>query len=185
TILSAVNLSSGNLAVLGSGLISLIFLIGALPALKLVESIGRRPLIIWCFALMTVPLAVLGVIPEASAAVVILCFCGYALFSGGPGILEWIYPTELFPTEIRATAVGFATAVSRVGAAVGTYLLPTGLAAWGVGPTVLVGAAVTLAGLVVCIAWAPETRGRPLHDASSVDQATTTSAREAVRQDLG
>lgn len=172
TILTAVNLSSGSLAILGSALISLVFLLGSLPALKLVESRGRRPLIVGCFALMTLPLAVLGILPHASPAIVILCFCAYALFSGGPGILEWIYPTELFPTEIRATAVGFATAVSRIGAAIGTYLLPMGLNAWGVGPTILAGAIVTFAGLVVCVAWAPETRGRALHEASTTPSQT-------------
>jgi hypothetical protein len=34
---------------------------------------------------------------------------------------------ELFPTHIRATAVGLATSVSRIGAALGAYLLPWSL----------------------------------------------------------
>ncbi|MGH3638908.1 MAG: MFS transporter, partial [Mycobacterium sp.] len=164
TILSAFGMSEGS--VLGSLLISLVFLIGVLPAIKLIDRIGRRPLIIGSFALMVIPLTVLGVFPHASAVIVIVCFCAYALFSGGPSILEWAYPTELFPTEIRGTAVGLATSVSRIGAAVGTYLLPMCLHRFGVGPTMLIGAGITIAGLIVCIAWAPETKGKSLQEAA-------------------
>ncbi|WP_219825557.1 hypothetical protein [Nonomuraea typhae] len=42
-------------------------------------------------------------------------FAFYAFASGGPSILEWIYPNELFPTEVRATAVGVAVGISRIG----------------------------------------------------------------------
>ncbi|MEA7614659.1 hypothetical protein ONO57_27025, partial [Salmonella enterica subsp. enterica serovar Anatum] len=39
----------------------------------------------------------------------------YAFFSGGPGILQWLYPNELFPTDIRASAVGVIMSLSRIG----------------------------------------------------------------------
>jgi len=161
-ILDAFGLNEGTLAYLGSALISLLFLVGCVPALRWVDAWGRRPLIIWSFVLMVIPLAVLGIAPTAPAVVVITCFCLYALFSGGPNILEWTYPNELFPTNVRATAVGISTAVSRIGAAVGTYLLPQSLNTIGVGPTMLVGAGITLVGLVVCIAWAEETKDAAL-----------------------
>ncbi|WP_345447772.1 hypothetical protein [Arthrobacter gyeryongensis] len=49
----------------------------------------------------------------------------YAVFSRGPSILEWACPSEIFPTHVRA--VGITTAVSRIGAAIGTFALPFGL----------------------------------------------------------
>jgi DNA-binding FadR family transcriptional regulator len=94
--------------------------------LKLIESWGRRPLIIWCFALMAIPLFVLGLFPSAPLAIIANCFVAYALFSGGPSILEWAYPSEIFPTHVRASAVGITTAVSRIGVALGTLALPFG-----------------------------------------------------------
>ncbi|MBW6101187.1 hypothetical protein HTY54_16525 [Escherichia coli] len=42
-----------------------------------------------------------------------------------------ILPAESFPTDIRSLGVGFATAMSRLGAAVSTGLLPWVLAQWG------------------------------------------------------
>lgn len=60
-----------------------------------------------------------------------------------------ILPAESFPTDIRSLGVGFATAMSRLGAAVSTGLLPWVLAQWGMQATLLLTAAVLLVGFVV------------------------------------
>jgi putative MFS transporter len=151
---------------LGTGLISMVFLLGCYPALRAIDGVGRRPTIVWSFALMIVPLALLGVWPSAPAAVALVALCAYAFLCGGPNVLDLTYPNELFPTHIRATAVGFATSVSRVGAAIGTYLLPLSLTDLGTGPTMLIAAGVTAIGLLVCAFWAEETKGRSLQAAS-------------------
>ncbi len=51
--------------------------------------------------------------------------------------LVGILPAESFPTDIRSLGVGFATAMSRLGAAVSTGLLPWVLAQWGMQVTLL------------------------------------------------
>lgn len=167
TILGSFGLGEGNAGNLGSALISVVFVIGCIPALRLVDRVGRRPVIVWSFALMAVPLAVLGGGSALPLTVVILCFCAYALFSGGPTVLEWTYTNELFPTSIRATAGGVATSISRIGAAAGTYLLPISLSRLGIGATMLIGAGITLVGWLVSFAWAEETRGRTLAETSA------------------
>ncbi|MBF9070371.1 MFS transporter [Streptacidiphilus fuscans] len=151
---------------LGTGLISLVFLVGCYPALRAIDTRGRRPTIILSFALMIVPLVFLGVWPTAPAALALIALCAYAFLCGGPNVLDWTYPNELFPTQVRATAVGFATSVSRVGAAVGTYLLPLSLSGLGIGPTMLMAAALTAVGLLVCVLWAEETKGVGLQTSS-------------------
>src|SRR6266568_1676839 len=118
---------------LGTALISLVFLIGCLSAMKLIDTIGRRPTIVWAFGLMILPLLFVGIWPTMPAALAFIMLCAYAFCCGGPNVLGWIYPNELFPTHIRATAVGLATSVSRVGAALGTYLLPWSLDHLGMG----------------------------------------------------
>ncbi|MDH6139711.1 putative MFS transporter [Kitasatospora sp. GP30] len=153
---------------LGTGLISLVFLIGCYPALRSIDSHGRRPTIIWSFALMIVPLVFLGIWPTAPALLALLALCAYAFLCGGPNVLDWTYPNELFPTSVRATAVGLATSVSRIGAAVGTFLLPVALTGLGIGPTMLLAAALTAIGLLVSVRWAEETKGMGLEQAAAL-----------------
>ncbi|MDG9720133.1 MFS transporter [Streptomyces sp. DH24] len=167
-ILGSFGLGEGNASNLGSALISSVFVLGCIPALRLVDRVGRRPVIVWSFALMAIPLAVLGGGDSLPVAVVVACFCTYALLSGGPTVLEWTYPNELFPTSIRATAGGVATSISRIGAAAGTFLLPISLSRLGIGTTMLIGAGITLVGWLVSFAWAEETRGRTLAETSAV-----------------
>ncbi|CAN3979527.1 MFS transporter [Kitasatospora purpeofusca] len=184
-ILSSFGMPGGTVMdTLGTGLISVVFLLGCYPALRLIDTRGRRPVIIWSFALMTVPLALLGVWPTAPAAVALTALCAYAFLCGGPNVLDWTYPNELFPTEIRATAVGVATSVSRIGAAVGTYLLPLSLTGLGTGPTMLIAAGTTALGLLVCVLWAEETRGTALGATPAATEpaaaAGATGARKGV-----
>jgi putative MFS transporter len=166
-ILNAVGIQ-GRGAILGNILIGTFFMAGCIPAMFWANSMGRRLLIIGSFAIMTVALAVLGIVPNAGIVVVMTCFIVYAFFSGGPGNLEWLYPTELFPTDIRASAVGVAMAISRIGTVISTYLLPGFLASYGTGRTMLAGAGISALGLVVSIAMAPETRRLGLIEASEL-----------------
>lgn len=171
-ILGAFNLNEGNLWVIGYALISFLFLLGCIPALFWVNTIGRRPLLIWSFVFMTMGMLILGVVHDAPFWIVLLGFGLYAFFSGGPSVLDWVYPNELFPTEIRATAVGLGTSISRIGAAIGTFGVPYSIRYLGIEKTMLVGAFITFLGLLVAIAWAPETKGMSLAEASSVKNTT-------------
>ncbi len=167
-IMSAFGLGEGSLSVLGEALVSLFFLIGTVPAMYWLDSLGRRPLLIGSLALMALGLLVPGVWPGANIVIIIAAFALYAFFSGGPGILQWLYPNEMFPTEVRATAVGVAIAISRIGVVVSTYGLPLFLAAYGIGPTMLTGAGLLVVALVLSVFMAPETRGLTLGEASSL-----------------
>ena len=167
-IMTAFGLGEGHEAILGESAVSLFFLIGTIPAMFWLNSMGRRPLLLMSLALMAVGLLVLGLWPTAPIMVIIAAFGLYAFFSGGPGILQWLYPNELFPTEVRATAVGIAIAFSRIGTIAATYATPLALAAWGVGPVMLAAAALVAAGLALSFFLAPETRGKSLAETSAL-----------------
>lgn len=152
----------GKSAALGNVVISLFFMLGCLPAMYWLNSIGRRPLLIGSFAMMTLALTLLGLIPDLTMWLVVVAFAIYAFFSGGPGILQWLYPNELFPTDIRASAVGVIMSLSRIGTIISTWLLPLFIAQYGVSRTMLMGALISLIGLVVSVVMAPETRGLSL-----------------------
>jgi putative MFS transporter len=170
-ILHTFGLESGNLAILGDIIISAFFMVGCIPAMFWLNSVGRRPLCIGSFVVMLIAMLSLGLFPNAPLWVIVVSFAVYAFASGGPGILQWLYPNELFPTAIRASAVGAAMAMSRLGTVIGVYGLPTFLKNFGIGLTMLVGAGITLLGLVISIAWAPETKGMSLTASSSISSS--------------
>ncbi|MGW2765710.1 MFS transporter [Streptomyces sp. NPDC001275] len=165
-LLAAMGLS-GDSGTLGSVAISLVFLVGCLVFLPLLNRAGRRPVLVSTFAAATVPLLLLGFFPGLPTVAAGLLFAAYAIAIGGPTLLQWIYPNELFPTEIRATAVGVGTGFSRIAAAVGTFLTPLALEHWGVGATLLLAGIVSAVGTLVSIAMAPETRGVSLEASSA------------------
>jgi putative MFS transporter len=181
-LLGAFGLGTGNLANLGTAIVNLVFALGCLPAMRLLETVGRRKTIIWSFGLMVFPLLALGAWAHAPAPFSVAFFCLYALFSGAPGILEWGYPNELFPTRIRAAAVGMAIALTRFGAAVGTFLVPLSLTELGAATTLYIGAGITFVGFLACLAWAEETRDRSLEETGA---AATPAASTPSATDLG
>ena len=166
-ILSALSLEDGA-ETIGSAVITVMFLVGCVVSLFLINRIGRRPLILYSFLTAGLAMLLLGLFPNAPVIVVMGLFAAYAVFIGGTQILQWIYPNELFPTEIRGSAVGLASSLSRIGAAVGTYLVPLSLTGLGIGPTMIIGAAITLLGWVVSWFWAPETRHLGLKEAAAL-----------------
>ncbi len=167
-IMTAFGLGEGHEAILGESAVSLFFLVGTIPAMFWLNSLGRRPLLIGSLFFMAIGLIVLGFFPDAPVIVVILAFGLYAFFSGGPGILQWLYPNELFPTAVRASAVGVSISISRIGTIISTYGTPLFLAEFGVGPTMLVAAGLVVLGLVLSVFMAPETRGQSLVESSKL-----------------
>ncbi|GAA5163788.1 MFS transporter [Pseudonocardia eucalypti] len=168
-LLTALSLEDPGQANLGSAAIGLFFLAGCVIATLVANRVNRRTLLIWPFAVATAALVVLGLVPTAPVPVISALFVVYAVAIGGPTIMQWIYPNELFPTAIRATAVGLGTTVSRIGAGMGTFVTPILLDRAGVGPTMLLSGLVCALGLAVSVVMAPETRGHDLHRASSVE----------------
>jgi putative MFS transporter len=93
--------------------------------------------------------------------------CTFAFFNAISGDLTGVYPAEIFPSELRGSGVGFSAAMSRIGAAGGTFLLPVGIEKFGIGTSMLIAAAVCAVGLVVTYLWAPETTALSLTESES------------------
>ncbi|MGW0552268.1 MFS transporter [Streptomyces altiplanensis] len=154
---------------IGELLLNAFLLVGCLTGMAVINRVSRRNLLIWPFGVTAGALLVLGLWPHAPQGAVAVCFGVFALFHAGSSVLQAVYPSEVFPTEIRATGIGFAAAVSRIGAAFGTFLIPLGLQAWGVSAVMMFGCALSVAGALVSIAWAPETSGLSLARVSRPD----------------
>ena len=133
-VLEALNLK-GDWASFGSVAITLLFVVGCIIATRLINSMGRRSMLIHSFLWSGLALLGLGASHDSSPMAVLVLFGAYALFIGGAQVLQLVYPNELFPTEIRAKAVGIGTSLSRIGAAVGTWLVPISLQTLGIAQT--------------------------------------------------
>ena len=170
-VLAALNLQ-GDLADWGEIAITLLFVVGTIVGMLLVNSWGRRPVIIHSFLWSGLALLALGALANSSPTVILVLFGAYAVFIGGAQVLQLLYPNELFPTEVRSVAVGIGTAGSRIGAAIGTYLVPVSLEQWGISGTMYAAAAVTLVGLGFSWFLAPETKSLSLAEASALPVRT-------------
>jgi putative MFS transporter len=167
-LMQALNLDNADMENYGAAAITILFTVGCFAAVLLVNKLGRRRLLIHSFTWSGLALLLLGLFPHAHFVFIACCFAAYALFIGGSQVLQFVYPNELFPTDIRGTAVGLASSLSRIGAAIGTYLVPVSLSDLGIGYTMSIGAGVTLIGCIIALKWAPETCNLPLHEASAL-----------------
>lgn len=141
--------------------------IGILPvSFGLINLVGRRPLLIGSFLLAALSLLSIAFWPGHAGWFVVLAFIVYSAVEAAGSGLQFVYPNELFPTAIRGTAVGFASSASRLGAALGTFLLPLGMARYGISAALVLASALLMVGAGVAWRWAPETAGLSLADAS-------------------
>ena len=136
-------------------------LLGYLSFGPLADRFGRRPTFALMCAGSLVMVPVTFLTPHAYGDVLVLLpllgFFNNGIFSGFP-----IYLPELYPTRLRATGAGFCFNAGRVLASVGPFLtgfLVAELGTFGRAASAI--ALIYLLGILV-LAWAPETRGRPL-----------------------
>jgi putative MFS transporter len=163
SILKVIHLEEGSNADL---LLNGLLIAGAIIGIWLTVKLPRRVFLIGAFAVTAAALLALSLLPTSLSAALVAAFALFTAVLSAASNLVGIYPPECFPTEVRASGVGFAIACSRLGSAFGVFLLPIGMAAWGVQLTMMLLAAVLLIGMVVSIVWAPETRHLRLNDAA-------------------
>lgn len=132
-------------------------LVGTIAGIWLFNRISRRSFLVSTFYISGVALALMIVFSNASNALVLILFSIFALVLSAALVLENPYPPELFETKYRASGVGAAIAISRVGAAAGTFLLPITTEQFGVNFTLGLCCLFLFAGGIICQLWAPET----------------------------
>jgi putative MFS transporter len=158
-VMFAMKLENGHL---GGIIYNLALLGGAIAGLIVVDRLSRRSFLIVSFSVTAAALLILTLWSLVPAWALILLFAIFASVLSAASNLVYVYLPELFPTDLRASGIGLAVAASRVGAAVSTFLLPICVAYYGVRTSLAACVGVLLLGTLVCLRWAPETRGVPL-----------------------
>lgn len=159
-------LGLGSASLLGALLGTIIALLGATTGWFLVDRVGRRRILIPPMFGCAVFLLFAAAYAHLPAAIGAICFFGYLYSYGVMSILTGIIPEEVFPSSVRASGVGVATATSRLAAAFGTFLLPLVQDALGTSFVLIFMAVVSAVGGVISWYWAPETNGKALTETS-------------------
>ncbi|WP_250509176.1 MFS transporter [Caballeronia sp. GACF4] len=171
TIISPFSHGSRVLTIIGSGLIAILGMIGAIIGMNLVDRWGRRPLLITSFAGLSAALLVLALNSKPTFGFLVVLFsCAVLFANSGGGILNFVYPTELFPTNVRAGASGLATSVSRIGSILGVLVFPNFVAWWGASAALWFFFGIALAGLLISVWLAPETRNLSLEQLNALEE---------------
>jgi len=153
---------SGGLA--GGVGLSMVAVAGVGITCALIDKAGRRVFTVPPQWIITVVFLIVGLWSGAPPAVVLGLFLVFSFLNAMNGTLTSIYPGEVFPTEVRCLGTGFAAAVSRIGAGLGTFLLPITIEKFGVSWTILAMAVIVFSGALVSQLWAPETKGMSLSE---------------------
>ncbi len=148
-------------------IVAALAIIGAIIAILLIDTAGRKNLTMIGFAGMVVTLLIAALLFEFYPVIIfiVLLFVVFEISQElGPGITNSIFPQELYPTEIRSTAQGFGTTISRVGALFGIFAFAFIAGAYGNSIGMIFLVAISAMGLVVTIFLGKETAGKSLEE---------------------
>ncbi|WP_165674999.1 MFS transporter [Metapseudomonas otitidis] len=176
TILAKMGLAEG----MGTEMmLNALLVLGAVAGIGCTLKFSRRGFLIGSFWLLALTLLLLAVLPGSMAWALVLLFGLFTLVLSAVSNLVGVFPAESFPTEVRASGVGLATAASRLGSAISTFLLPVSVAGIGLNATMALLAGVLVFGALVSMAWAPETKALSLAEAGAPDEEGGTLGRVA------
>jgi len=149
----------------GSSAIDLFLLFGFLLGIWAVPRFGRILMQVIGFAGMTcgMILLMIAVHLSNSSLHIPLVFTGFIMFNllmnAGPNSTTFTLAPILFPTQLRATASGFAAGIAKIGATFGVFVLPIVKGTFGVPAVLGMMAAVSLLGLIVTLVFGREDTG--------------------------
>lgn len=129
-----------------------------------VDRIGRKLLQILGFAIIAICYLGISLIPDINQWLplfIIIFGLSFFFVNFGPNATTFLIPSEIYPTQIRATAHGISAAVGKIGAFVGAFFLPIVLNKMGLGVTMKILSVVCILGIVVTLL-VPEMKNKAL-----------------------
>ncbi len=144
-------------------------------AIRIVDRVGRKPMLLGGLVGMVTSLVVLGVCSEAlakpdsasdpAAIVTLLCLAGFIVsFAATWGPVVWVVLPEVLPLSVRGTAMGLAVFLHWGANFLVSQSFPIMLDSWGPGPVFLGYAAIGVLAFIFVKTQVPETKGRSLEE---------------------
>lgn len=178
TIFAALGLSDNTTSLLGTGLYGIVNFLATIPAIFLIDRVGRKPLLMCgaagCFISLIIVAGIVGkyddqlatyVTPGRTAIAFIFIYDVNFSYSFAP--IGWVLPSEIFPIGIRAKAVSITTSSTWMCNFIIGLVTPRMLETMKFGTYLFFGVFAFMAFFFVwfCI---PETKGRPLEEMDEV-----------------
>jgi putative MFS transporter len=135
---------------------------GFLASSYLIEKIGRKPVASFAMVMTAASAYFYGHAGNLNSLIIwgfLLQFFIYAMWSA-----VYAYTPELYPTRMRATGCGLSSAIGRIGALLGPFVVGLVLVNFGVGTVFTMGAATFLISAAVILLLGPETKGKVLEE---------------------
>lgn len=153
------NMNMGNGTASGT-IYNIFVVVGAIVGVILFDRISRRAFLMSTFYVPAVAVIGMIIFQKAPIGITIIFFSIFALGMAASVVAENPYPPELFSARLRASGVGVVIAISRIGAALGTFLLPIIVDRFSAYTALGVCAAVLIFGGLFCQKYAPETSNK-------------------------
>jgi MFS transporter, SP family, sugar:H+ symporter len=162
-------------------------------AIRIVDRVGRKPMLLGGLVGMVASLTVLGLSSELlskpdsagdpAAVITLLCLAGFIVsFAATWGPVVWVMLPEVLPLSVRGTAMGVAVCLHWGANFLVSQSFPIMLDAWGAGPVFLGYAAIGVLAFLFVRAMVPETKGRSLEEIEAALQRKSRARGEPLSQ---
>ena len=145
--------------------ISLAGIPGFIVLSKLVDTWGRKPSMIFTMIGSAVSAYCYGNASNFTQVIIFGLIMQFFMY--GMWCALYAYTPDLYPTRLRATGAGFASAFGRLGAIFGPYIVGVLLPMYGQTGVFQLGAGAFIAGAITTFILGEETKGRILEEISS------------------
>jgi MFS transporter, SP family, sugar:H+ symporter len=183
TTLTSVGYSSDS-AIYANLVIGVLNVAMTVVAIRIIDRVGRKPMLLGGLVGMVTSLTVLGVTSEVLAApnsagdpaaiITLACLAGFIVsFAATWGPVVWVMLPEVLPLNVRGTAMGVAVCLHWGANFLVSQTFPVMLDAWGAGPVFLGYAAIGLLAFLFVKTLVPETKGRSLEEIEAALQRRT------------
>jgi SP family sugar:H+ symporter-like MFS transporter len=162
-------------AIYANIVIGVLNLAATIVAIRIVDRVGRKPMLIGGLIGMVASLGILGISlqvlsepkspGDAAAVITLVCLATFIVsFAATWGPVVWVMLPEVLPLSVRGTAMGLALFLHWGANFAVSQTFPVMTDAWGPGPVFLGYAAIGVVALVFVKALVPETKGRSLEE---------------------
>ncbi|OTA05643.1 hypothetical protein A9Z42_0063370 [Trichoderma parareesei] len=182
-IFITLGLTGGTTALLATGVTGVVFIVSTVPAMLIIDKVGRKPMLLVGSIVMAVSMVIVGIIvakfghdwPHHVAAgwiAVALIWVYIAGFGATWGPVSWTLVSEIFPLSIRAKGASIGAMSNWLNNFAIAFFVPPMLEAWAWG-TYIFFAGFLVVGIFAVWFYLPETKNATLEDMDRVFKSRT------------